>query len=124
MLVICLLSCVVCLIGWYGSVNGVMLIGWVFFYDGELSFVWLLWELGYVIGVVGKWYFDLILCECGFDFVLICWVNGFWYDCEFLIDGIKRVMLGFVDDVVVDELIWFIWEKFEVGELFVFWMCI
>lgn len=120
---ICSPSRAACLTGRYGSANGVTSVGNVSIKPNEPVFAKALKESGYATGVTGKWHIKNSPNECGFDFVSTCWSNGTWYDREFVIDGERKKMPGFVDDVVADESIKFIRQSVSEKRPFLLWMC-
>lgn len=122
-LAICSPSRAACLTGRYGSANGVTAIGRSKLNPGEPTFARALRTAGYRTGVTGKWHLGTTPTECGFDFVSTCWSNGPWYDRQFTIDGKKRKMPGFVDDVTASESIRFVRQAQADNEPFVLWMC-
>ncbi len=122
-LAICSPSRAACLTGRYGSANGVTAVGKLGLNLGERTFAHALRDAGYATGVAGKWHLKTRPEECGFDFVSTCWSNGTWYDRQFTIDGEKRTMRGFVDDVTADESIRFIRQSQKQNKPFVLWIC-
>ena len=121
-LAICSPSRAACLTGQYGSTNGVTAVGNVQLKAPELTFANALRNAGYSTGVTGKWHLKTKPDEAGFDFASVCWANGTWYDRKFEIDGEKKVMAGFVDDVTADESIRFMEQAVSEREPFVLWM--
>lgn len=112
------------LTGRYGSANGVTSVGNVGLNPGEPTFSKALREAGYRTGVTGKWHLKTTPEECGFDFASICRGVGSWHDREFAINGKKRKVPGFVDDVVAEESIRFIRESRKGDKPFLLWMCL
>ena len=121
-LAICSPSRAACLTGRYGSSSGVTSVGKVGLRPGEPTFANALKRAGYATGVTGKWHLKTTPQQCGFDFVSTCWSNGTWYDRRFQIDGVEKVMPGFVDDVAANESIRFIHRATKQGKPFVLWM--
>ena len=122
-LAICSPSRAACLTGRYGSANGVTSVGKTPLNKGERTFAHALADAGYATGVTGKWHLKSTPQECGFQFASTCWSNGTWYDRTFSIDGEKRMMPGFVDDVAADQSIRFIDQATKARQPFVLWMC-
>ncbi len=122
-LAICSPSRAACLTGRYGSSNGVTSVGNVRLHPSETTFAAILKQAGYATGVTGKWHLKSTPEECGFEFVSTCWSNGTWYDREFTVNGEKKVMPGFVDDVVASESLRFIEQARSQRKPFVLWMC-
>ena len=121
-LAICSPSRAACLTGQYGSTNGVTSVGNVALANPQHTFAHALRQAGYATGVTGKWHLKTRPEEAGFDFSSICWSNGTWYDRLFEIDGEKKTMPGFVDDVAVDESLRFIQQASEEQKPFVLWL--
>lgn len=122
-LAICSPSRAACLTGRYGSANGVTTVGNTRLREGERTFAHDLADAGYATGVTGKWHLKTTPKECGFQFASTCWSNGTWYDRKFLVEGNRKVMPGFVDDVAADESIRFIRQAAKVKKPFALWMC-
>lgn len=122
-LAICSPSRAACLTGRYGSANGVTSVGKTPLNAAETTFAHALGKVGYATGVTGKWHLKTSPQECGFEFASTCWANGTWYDRTFTIDGQRKTMPGFVDDVAVDEAIRFMDQSTEMGKPFVLWLC-
>ncbi|PQO38715.1 sulfatase [Blastopirellula marina] len=122
-LAICSPSRAACLTGRYGSRNGVTAVGHASLKKGEPTFARALKEAGYATGVAGKWHLGNSPRDCGFDFASTCWSNGTWYNREFMIDGKKQVMPGFVDDVAVEQSLRFLDQAAEANKPFALWLC-
>ncbi|MEM8735589.1 MAG: sulfatase-like hydrolase/transferase, partial [Planctomycetota bacterium] len=121
-LAICSPSRAACLTGEYGSSNGVTAIGNVRLSNPDRTFANALRDAGYATGVTGKWHLKTKPGEAGFEFASVCWSNGTWYDRQFNINGQKRRMPGFVDDVTADESIRFMNQAVADRVPFVLWM--
>lgn len=122
-LAICSPSRAACLTGRYGSSNGVTAVGHASLKKGEPTFARALKEAGYTTGVTGKWHLGNSPEACGFDFASTCWSNGPWYNRQFTIDGKKRNMPGFVDDVAVSESLRFLDQADQADKPFALWLC-
>jgi len=122
-LAICSPSRAACLTGRYGSRNGVTAVGHASIDKDEPTFARALGAAGYITGVTGKWHLGNTPRACGFDFASTCWSNGTWYNREFTIDGKKRKMPGFVDDVAVDQSLRFLDQADQAGKPFALWLC-
>lgn len=121
-LAICSPSRAACLTGRYGSANGVTSVGREKLNADEPSFARALRTAGYLTGVTGKWHLKTTPLEAGFDFASTCFSNGTWYERQFTVEGEKKVMPGFVDDVTADESIRFMKQAKQSGKPFVLWM--
>ncbi len=87
------------LTGKYPHMNGVMTFNAL--PSNQVTFPQMLRNAGYYTAMVGKWHLD---CEpTGFDYWNVLPAQGKYHDPDFIDNGVKKVVPGYVTDIITDD---------------------